>query len=168
MARITTYDNGTAQGNDKFIVSDGTSNATENLTLSEVRSFITEGFADLPTEVPLGFAAVVKRDGTAIERSLYRIEEIGTPAPVDVISHGAVAFFGRGANNAFDFRETTSILTIRDRNDGLFALDYDLESFVGSTFTASDASTNYVGTITEFFPPLFNNPTGLDLSLIHI
>ena len=74
----------------------GDSNATKSYTLEDLRGFITEGLgAALPTEIPLGFAATIKRNGTESERSLYRVLETGAPENVNIITSGATARFER-------------------------------------------------------------------------
>ena len=160
MARIRTYPNApTVDQNDILIGSDGTSGNTENFTLEELRTFLTDGLGgSLPVEVPLGFAATVKRDGSDIERSLYRILAVGNPESIsNTTALNGSSVFVSGRNSAVFTEQDagTSILTIQDLNDGRLALDYDLASFVGSQVTLTIGQTTYTGTIAAFLPPKF-------------
>ena len=75
---------------------------------------------------------------------------------------GATARMERFAQTFAEIDHGQAILVIRDSNDGMFGLDFDLQSFAGKTFSATIGSAIYTGTIGTFLPPLFDNPTNID------
>ena len=169
MARIRTYPNAPSLDlDDQLLGSDGTNGNTENFTLEGLRTFLTDGLGgSLPVEVPLGFAATIKRDGTDVERSLYRVLTVGNPESIDddgALNGASIFLTGRDAGQFTDQVATSGILTIRDRNDGMLALGYDLASFAGSNITLVIDQTTYTGTITAFLPAKFNTGTAADVS----
>ena len=166
MARIRTYPNDTTlEPGDQLIGSDFMDGNTENYTLENLRTYIIEGLgAALPVEIPLGFAATIKRNGTEVERSLYRVLEVGNPIQLNNDRFTGTSVF-LSSRNAATFAEqipSENVLTVRDLNDGMFGIDFDLASFVGATLSATIGSTTYTGTITSFLPPRFETGTDAD------
>ena len=163
MARISTYTiDSTVEGSDKLLGTDANSSsalATKNYTIDSLKTYIIgdgNTVNNIPDSVPLGFFLSVNREGTAYEKALVRTLKSSLLTNVvlksSTVNTGADIYLNTlGTGQAF--------LTIRDYNDGQFALDYDLNDFAtnSATFTGVLGGATYTGTVTSYNPPTFTS-----------